>query len=91
MATKSMWEYVADIMEEKYGAFVDRNERYFICPDCGEPVYEKDWHETSYVIPEDCTCCPICGFIPEIDEREEDGWHEFEPGKFIWDEMEANP
>lgn len=22
---------------------------------------------------------------------EENGWHEFEPGKYIYDEMEANP
>lgn len=38
--------------------------------------------------------CPTCWddtFSSDEEEDPEDGWDEFEPGKFIYDEMAANP
>ena len=51
------WELIAKYIEEEMAGFVDWDERFFICPDCGEPVYESDW----------LSCwpwkrCPICDF-----------------------------
>ena len=53
------WKMAAIQAEEDYGSFVDYTERFFICPECGEPVYEGDWNDTDF---EDCIC-PICGFF----------------------------
>ena len=38
---------------------VDWDERFYICPECGEPVYEWDW--TDEALEEEF--CPVCGFI----------------------------
>lgn len=38
----TMWEIVAMEMQETYGAMVDFDEKFFICPECGEPVYADD-------------------------------------------------
>ena len=57
-----MWEYVARKVQEEYGARVDWNERFYICPECGEPIYETDWNETDFVVFENGVRCPICEF-----------------------------
>ncbi len=57
-----MWEYVARKVEKEYGAYVDWDERFYICPECGEPIYEADWLDVDFVIPEDGVECPICEF-----------------------------
>lgn len=51
---KKAWEKVAKMCEEIFGAYVDWEERFFICPECDEPIYECDW--------EDFIICPICEF-----------------------------
>lgn len=51
---KRGWEKVAKMCEEIFGSYVDWEERFFICPECDEPIYECDW--------EDFTICPICEF-----------------------------
>lgn len=51
-----MWEIVAMEMQETYGAIVDFDEKFFICPECGEPVYADDWEDTDF----DDVKCPIC-------------------------------
>ena len=48
------WEEVAREVETIYGIYVDWEERFFICPECDEPVYECDWYCFE--------CCPICEF-----------------------------
>ena len=50
------WEANADLVEKVYGGFVDYEERFYICPNCDEPVYECDWSER------DCEnfVCPVC-------------------------------
>lgn len=50
------WERKAIIVEETYGTFVDWDEKFFICPECGEPIYESDWDD------ELLDDCPVCGF-----------------------------
>ena len=42
-----MWESNAKYVEKVYGSFVDWEERFYICPECGEPVYECDWNEND--------------------------------------------
>lgn len=53
-----MWRIAATTAEEIFGAFVNYEERFFICPECGEPIYEEDWEDEFF---EDCIC-PVCEF-----------------------------
>ena len=41
--------------------FVDWEERFYHCPECGEPVYEDDWYEEEL----EKFICPICEFNEE--------------------------
>lgn len=50
------WERNAARCENEYGAYVNLKEGYYICPFCGEPVYEEDWSEVDLGI----FLCPIC-------------------------------
>ena len=50
------WLEAAVMCEETYGAHVDMKEGFFICPECGEPLYDIDF--PSYYWDE----CPVCGF-----------------------------
>ena len=63
-----MWEVRVKEVEEIYGGFVNWEEAFYICPECGEPVYKCDWNEdelTKFL-------CPICedGYFNE----DEDDW-----------------
>ncbi len=58
-----MWEINAHKVENEYGVFVDWEERFYMCPFCGDLVWECDWSEeelTKYL-------CPIC---EDIDREE---------------------
>ena len=37
------WKDAAKYCRREYGVYVDEGEGFFICPDCGEPLYEDDW------------------------------------------------
>lgn len=52
------WEENAKTVEQIYGEFVDWEERFYLCPDCEEPVYECDWSEEALKK----FLCPICEF-----------------------------
>jgi len=53
----TVWEKIALELERTYGVQVDWEERFYICPECGEPIYECDWST------DDLECgCPVCGF-----------------------------
>ena len=56
-----MWEFNAQIVEIVYGMQVDWDERFYICPACGEPIYECDWNDDVL----DDFICPVCEFIDE--------------------------
>ena len=54
----SVWEKMALRVEREYGAHVDWDERFFECPECGEPIYEDDWAAKDF---DNGTTCPVCG------------------------------
>lgn len=49
------WQEAAIYCEENFGSFVNWTERYFICPECNEPIYEEDWEDRYY-----WDSCPVC-------------------------------
>ena len=56
-----MWESRAKYVELVFGAYVNWEERFYVCPECGEPVYECDWDVNDL-----CDAiCTICGFDDE--------------------------
>lgn len=55
------WEEIAFEIEEVYGGYVDWDERFFECPECGEPIYECDWSINDFID----KICPVCDFNGE--------------------------
>ena len=51
------WKDAAKYCRREYGVQVDEGEGFFICVECGEPIYFDDWtsEETA-----DWSICPIC-------------------------------
>ena len=59
----SVWEKFAHKVQEIYGVYVDWEERFFICPECEEPIYEDDWRDSDYCLGhtfEGNWYCPVC-------------------------------
>lgn len=48
------WSLMADYVFEVYGSYVDWDERFFLCPFCGEPIYEQDYGGKLTEF------CPVC-------------------------------
>ena len=64
---KTQWEKNAIYVNDTYGAYVNWEDRFYECPECGEPVYEDDWSERElrqYL-------CPICEDGDWTDEDED--------------------
>ena len=57
------WEKMAYLIEVNYGGHVNWEERFFICPECGEPIYEEDWDNFDLIDGDDNFICPICESI----------------------------
>lgn len=56
------WEEIAEKVAEDFGVMVDDEDRFFVCPECGEPIYEDDWKESDCLgIDGEAWYCPICG------------------------------
>lgn len=55
---------VAKRIEEVYGVYYDREEEFFICPECGEPIYIEDWVSAEFE-----SQCPVCEFEWEINKK----------------------
>lgn len=58
---KIMWEAKANEVIEVYGGYVDWEERFYLCPECGEPIYECDWSDDEL----DEFLCPVCEYNGE--------------------------
>ena len=59
------WERLANKVALVYGGFVDREEGFFICPECGEPIYECDWNDSDFALGRSYRgrlrlYCPVC-------------------------------
>ena len=49
------WDELATLVEENgYDVEVNWDEGFFICPHCGDPIFEDDYPEIEGYI------CPIC-------------------------------
>ena len=53
-----IWEIAAKAAEWD-GSEANMDVGYFICPQCGEVVFENDW-TSSEMMEDDCVVCPIC-------------------------------
>lgn len=51
------WKDAAKYCRREHGVYVDEGEGFFICPDCGEPIYDDDW--VGYTNWDEC---PVCAF-----------------------------
>lgn len=62
--TNDYFKNIADYCSETYGSDTDINERYFVCPDCGEPIYDRDFSIDDFFAdgPFGNAYCPVCGF-----------------------------
>lgn len=54
------WNELAVLCQADYGSYIDWDERFFICPYCGEPIYEEDWELSDYEWGFGHFVCPIC-------------------------------
>ena len=61
------WNYCAHYCEKTYGTYVDWDEEFFLCPECGEPIYKSDWDEHD-----DWNVCPVCEWAFDGKEEEDD-------------------
>ena len=48
------WSECAKMCRKVFGSYIDWEERFFECPECGEPLLEIDWEEHNW------ETCPIC-------------------------------
>jgi len=42
------WEKLAARVEKLYGTHVNWRDGFFLCPECGEPIYQIDWNDEDY-------------------------------------------
>ena len=54
------WYDIARKCAEDYGSQVDYEEGFFVCPECGEPIYECDWSESELRNKDGEYICPVC-------------------------------
>ena len=61
---KWSWYYVAQyIIEAEYGGYVDWEEEFFECPECGAPIYKRDYPCIDIGM-----ICPVCEFMGNSEE-----------------------
>lgn len=57
------WEKMARLVEMNYGGYVDWEEGFFECPECGEPIYGCDWDASDLIDGLGNFICPVCESI----------------------------
>ena len=77
------WSEVAKVVENDFGMQVDWEERFFVCPDCGDVVYEYDFNKKSILT---LGYCPICG-AALTEECEYENFYYDEDEEYDEDEM----
>ena len=79
------WSEVAKVVENDFGMQVDWEERFFICPECDEPIYEEDWDKDAIL---ESGYCPVC-VAALIEECKYENFyeHEHEDEEYDEDEM----
>ena len=79
------WNEVAKVVENDFGVQVEREEKIFVCPDCGDVIYECDFNKDSVLA---LGYCPICGAALteecECENFYEDEEEEYETIEDIW-------
>lgn len=68
------WNEVAKVVENDFGMQVDWEERFFVCPECQDVVYECDFNKNSVLA---LGYCPICG-TALTEECEYENFYEYE-------------
>ena len=71
---KMAWENVAHMIEKDYGGYVDWDEEFFQCIECGESIYKVDWQSEDYFGGHAFTgiiYCPVCESVLYEKEEEE--------------------
>lgn len=69
---RTQWEKNAIYVNDIYGAYVNWEDHFYKCPECGEPIYEDDWSEKElrdYF-------CPVCEDYGWAGEDEDEDWED---------------
>ena len=67
-ATKlELFRQYATTMEDDFGMLYDREEEFYNCPECGDPIYLSDLLDMHPVFDFWSFTCPICCFHPDTD------------------------
>lgn len=65
----------AEMVEDQFGTDFNREEGFFICPQCAEPLYDGDWPVNKYmeftIDGHKVWRCPICGTILIVEDEAE--------------------
>lgn len=60
----TIWEFTARQCAELYGSFIDWDERFYVCPECFNRIYEDQYDRNcDYSMGKGGPCCPNCGAI----------------------------
>jgi predicted RNA-binding Zn-ribbon protein involved in translation (DUF1610 family) len=58
---KNYWRENAKTVDQVCGGFVNWEEEFYVCPECGEPIYNDDW-SNGYM---SMFICPVCELTEE--------------------------
>lgn len=67
----------AEYVNQTYGTQYDTEEMFFVCPDCGEPLYLCDMNTDDFFYN---GICPVCGVY--FDENGNDEDEEYDRGSY---------
>lgn len=50
------WKEIVEYLQNTMDVYVDEEEGFFECPECGDPIYECDWEGYDF------HTCPVCEY-----------------------------